>query len=224
MIEDVGRTVRNYITRVGTLVHHSEIQQLRTVLDFFQRARVVDHSALQPSLTNLDPLLRSRTAINTSPLHPLSTTSPHPPPSLLNPNPIPTNPHAIQTKPAHLTASHQTSVQPGLLLETDTRTAGVDVRTSSSTVTSAGAWMVSKLSRFGLGRDRDGWYLNYLAVLSRLAQPGHASSGLIRWGVCIVCIENTAVPGTGCVVGWGEMGRLGIAWCGVCCADVSELR
>lgn len=44
MIEDVGRTVKNYITRVGTLVDHPEIQQVRTALDEVQRARVVDHS------------------------------------------------------------------------------------------------------------------------------------------------------------------------------------
>jgi hypothetical protein len=44
MFEDVGQTVRNYITRVGTLVNHPEIQQLRTALDEVQRARVVDHS------------------------------------------------------------------------------------------------------------------------------------------------------------------------------------
>ncbi|KAH6618916.1 hypothetical protein C7974DRAFT_441494 [Boeremia exigua] len=44
MIEDVGQTVKNYITRVGTLVDHPEIQQLRTALDEVQRARVVDHS------------------------------------------------------------------------------------------------------------------------------------------------------------------------------------
>jgi hypothetical protein len=33
------------ITRVGNLVDHPEIQQLRTALDEVQRARVVDHSA-----------------------------------------------------------------------------------------------------------------------------------------------------------------------------------
>jgi hypothetical protein len=44
MIEDIGHTVRNYITSVGTLAGHPEIQQLRTALDEVQRARVVDHS------------------------------------------------------------------------------------------------------------------------------------------------------------------------------------